>query len=57
MIPADVRLIAARDLFVSQGSLTGESVPVEKYPHLPDSQSQVNNPLELATLCFMGTNI
>lgn len=57
MIPADVRLIAARDLFVSQGSLTGESVPVEKYASLPDSQGRVSNPLELATLCFMGTNI
>ncbi len=57
MIPADVRLIAARDLFVSQGSLTGESVPVEKYASLPDSQGWVSNPLELATLCFMGTNI
>lgn len=57
MIPADVRLIAARDLFVSQGSLTGESVPVEKYASLPVSQGQVSNPLELATLCFMGTNI
>src|SRR5512140_779032 len=30
MIPADVRLLSARDLFVSQASLTGESLPIEK---------------------------
>lgn len=57
MIPADVRLIATRDLFVSQGALTGESLPVEKYATLPDSQALVSNPLELATLCFMGINV
>ncbi|MGL1507643.1 hypothetical protein ACSTH4_23450, partial [Vibrio parahaemolyticus] len=34
MIPADVRLIASRDLFVSQAVLTGEALPVEK-SHLP----------------------
>jgi Mg2+-importing ATPase len=57
MIPADVRLIAARDLFVSQGSLTGESIPVEKYATLPDERTRSENPLELDNLCFMGTNI
>jgi len=57
MIPADVRLIAARDLFVSQGALTGESLPVEKQPTLPSDQLQVQNPLELANLCFLGTNV
>lgn len=57
MIPADVRLIAARDLFVSQGSLTGESIPVEKYATLPAERTRIENPLELDNLCFMGTNI
>ena len=57
MIPADVRLISAKDLFVSQGSLTGESLPVEKQPILPSNQLQLNNPLELANLCFLGTNV
>jgi Mg2+-importing ATPase len=55
MIPADVRLLAARDLFVSQGSLTGESLPVEKYATLPESQALVSNPLEMATLCWALT--
>ena len=31
MIPADVRIISAKDLFVSQATLTGESLPVEKF--------------------------
>lgn len=57
MIPADVRLIAAKDLFVSQGALTGESLPVEKQPMLPSDQEQIRNPLELANLCFLGTNV
>ena len=57
MIPADVRLIAAKDLFISQGTLTGESLPVEKQPILPGDQLQIQNPLELANLCFLGTSV
>jgi P-type Mg2+ transporter len=57
MIPADLRLIAARDLFASQGMLTGESLPIEKHVDLPAEQRQSENPLELVNLCFMGTNI
>ncbi|CAN1213307.1 magnesium-translocating P-type ATPase [Tumidithrix helvetica PCC 7403] len=57
MIPADVRLMAAKDLFVSQGALTGESLPVEKQPNIPSNGLQSQNPLELANLCFLGTNV
>jgi Mg2+-importing ATPase len=57
MIPADVRLIAAKDLFVSQGSLTGESLPIEKHSSLPVNQLNMQNPLEMATLCFLGTSV
>lgn len=57
MIPADVRIISAKDLFVSQGALTGESLPVEKYTELQISHAESKNPLELANLCFLGTNI
>lgn len=57
MIPADVRLVAAKDLFISQGALTGESLPVEKQPVLSSSQLQSQNPLELPNLCFLGTTV
>ena len=55
MIPADLRIIQARDLFVAQASLTGESLPVEKVARSRDPQQM--NPLECDTLCFMGTTV
>ncbi|EYH77093.1 magnesium-transporting ATPase MgtA, partial [Salmonella enterica subsp. enterica serovar Heidelberg str. N4496] len=55
MIPADLRIIQARDLFVAQASLTGESLPVEKVATTREPRQ--NNPLECDTLCFMGTNV
>ncbi|SUG57713.1 magnesium-transporting ATPase MgtA [Salmonella enterica subsp. diarizonae] len=55
MIPADLRIIQARDLFVAQASLTGESLPVEKVATTREPRQ--NNPLERDTLCFMGTNV
>ncbi len=55
MIPADLRVIQARDLFVAQASLTGESLPVEKVAHTREPDQ--TNPLECDTLCFMGTNV
>jgi len=55
MIPADVRLIAVKDLFISQGTLTGESLPVEK---LDKRETQPGiSPLELANICFLGTSV
>src|ERR1017187_6628953 len=55
MIPGDVRVIGAKDLFVSQGTLTGESLPVEKF-HDADPKA-VNSPVELKNICFMGTSV
>jgi P-type Mg2+ transporter len=55
MIPADIRLIVAKDLFLSQSTLTGESLPAEKHVELMDKQEK--NPLELSNLCFMGTTV
>ena len=57
MVPADVRLLQSKDLFVSQGALSGESLPVDKHATLPASQQALTNPLELDTLCFMGTTV
>jgi len=55
MIPADVRLLSAKDLFVSQSSLTGESLPVEKFSG--DAGKDSKNPIDLPNICFMGTNV
>jgi len=55
MVPADVRVISAKDLFVNQAALTGESVPVEKTAApVPGS---VQNPLEMSSICFLGSNV
>ena len=55
MIPADVRVLSSKDLFVSQGSLTGESLPVEKF-HDPEPEGAAS-PIELKNICFMGTSV
>jgi P-type Mg2+ transporter len=55
MIPADVRILACRDLFVIQASLTGESLPVEKSEH-PSPQPN-GDALAHSTLCFLGTAV
>ncbi|NIE77962.1 magnesium-translocating P-type ATPase [Pantoea sp. Ap-967] len=65
MIPADVRLIESRDLFISQAVLTGEALPVEKYDTLGnvaqksagDSDGAGEPLLDNANVCFMGTNV
>ena len=55
MIPGDVRLLSSKDVFVSQGSLTGESLPVEKF-HEPETKEE-SSPTELKNTCFMGTSV
>ena len=55
MIPADCRILTAKDLFVSQAAMTGESMPVEKFPAQQDAA--MNNALELENIVFMGTNV
>lgn len=65
MVPADVRLIASRDLFISQAILTGEAIPIEKYDAMGNvaqksSEGEVsgeNALLELSNICLMGTNV
>ncbi len=55
MIPADVRIVETKDLFVSQSSLTGESEPMEKWTA---AQPQTGgNPLECNNLAFMGSTV
>ena len=55
MIPADVRVVSAKDLFVSQATLTGESLPVEKF-NTPEVRTDVS-PLEFNNICFLGTSV
>ncbi|HYB90408.1 MAG TPA: HAD-IC family P-type ATPase, partial [Candidatus Binataceae bacterium] len=55
MIPADVRLLFCKDLFLIQASLTGESFPVEKFD-APDPDAG-KPPLELRNICFLGTSV
>ncbi len=54
MIPADVRILKAKDMFISQSSLTGESEPVEKYSDLLSEDREI---LDRENLAFMGTNV
>jgi Mg2+-importing ATPase len=55
LIPADVRIISARDLFVNQAALTGESLPVEKFPAAITAPT--GSALERNNLAFMGSNV
>ncbi len=55
MVPADVRLFTAKDLFLNQAALTGEALPVERKAALAAADSE--NPLDLPNLCFLGSNV
>ena len=56
MIPADVRIMQSKDLFVSQAILTGEALPVEK-TDAANKKADKMSPLDLDNVCFMGTNV
>ncbi len=55
MIPADLRLLEAKDLFINQSALTGEAMPVEKFAHA--APAATDDPFDLPNLCFMGANV
>jgi P-type Mg2+ transporter len=55
LVPADVRLISAKNLFVNQATLTGEALPVEKYARRDDPPPQ--SALDLQNVCFFGTSV
>ena len=55
MVPADIVLLTAKDLFVNQAALTGESLPIEKSEWPPTEI--FTNPFELNNACFLGTNV
>ena len=55
MIPADLRLLEAKDLFINQSALNGESMPAEK--HAEACASISDDAFDLPNLCFMGANV
>ncbi len=55
IIPADLRLLSAKDFFVSQSSLTGESMPVEKHSEAPSAPSKAV--IEMPNAVFQGSNV
>lgn len=55
MVPADIRLLSAKDLFLNQAALTGESLPVEK--KAAPASVDVKNPLDLPDICFLGSSV
>ena len=57
MIPADLRVIEAKDLYVGQSSLTGESDSVKKTVELEDKENEIDNISDFDNICFMGTNV
>ena len=57
MVPGDVRIVKAKDLFVNQGSLTGESFPVEKSDIETNTAEAATAPIALRNVAFLGTSV
>ncbi len=57
MIPADLRVLESKDLYVSQSSLTGESDSVKKLSNTEITLNDIDSISDLDTICFMGTNV
>lgn len=57
MIPADLRIIEGKDLYVGQSSLTGESDAVKKNTNSEIKYDEIESITDLDTICFMGTNV
>lgn len=58
MVPADMRIIESKDLYVGQSSITGESDAVRKLTNTElDSIEDIDSITDLDTICLMGTNV
>lgn len=56
MIPADLRIIESKDLYVGQSTLTGESDAIKKIEN-SKLTDEIDSLSDLDTICFMGTNV
>ena len=56
IIPADLRVIESKDLFVNESALSGESLPSEKSKQMPDL-TRVDSAFDLKNICFMGSHV
>lgn len=57
IIPADLRIIESKDLYVGQASLTGESDNIKKTIELENNQEELDSISDFDNICFMGTNV
>lgn len=57
MIPADLRVIEAKDLYVGQSTLTGESEAVKKDVNSELKIQEIDSIADLDNICFMGTSV
>ena len=57
IIPADLRIIESKDLYVGQASLTGESENIKKTVELENNQEELDSISDFDNICFMGTNV
>lgn len=57
MIPADLRVLQSKDVYVGQSSLTGEAESVRKLSFTQVTLDKIDNVSDLDTICFMGTNV
>lgn len=57
MVPADLRIVESKDLFVSQASLTGESDSIEKHADVRSKRYRKGSVVELDNICYMGSTV
>ncbi len=53
LIPADIRLIESKDLFINQSSFSGESLPIEK----TTDYKETDEIFDLKNICYMGSDV
>lgn len=57
MVPADLRIIESKDLYIGQSTLTGESDAIKKLENSELANNEIDSISDLDTICFMGTNV